>query len=38
MTMKTSTEATIDDGGTLVLLWQQNNERDPLRDAARRDP
>jgi HK97 family phage major capsid protein len=24
MTMKTSTEATIDDGGTLVLLWQQN--------------
>lgn len=22
--MKTSTEATIDDGGTLVLLWQQN--------------
>jgi len=24
MIMKTSTEATIDDGGTLVLLWQQN--------------
>lgn len=24
MTMKTSTEATIDDGGTLILLWQQN--------------
>lgn len=24
MVMKTSTEATIDDGGTLVLLWQQN--------------
>lgn len=24
MTMKTSTEATIDDAGTLVLLWQQN--------------
>lgn len=24
MTMKTSTEATIDDGGQLVLLWQQN--------------
>lgn len=24
MTMKTSTEATIDDGGQLILLWQQN--------------
>lgn len=24
MVMRTSTEATIDDGGTLVLLWQQN--------------